>query len=535
MRTFFLLFLNASLAQAAFRGAPPSSAAQKSPFKSGYFAAAEAGKKLFSQNCASCHGPGGEGTSIVPDLTRNSVQQAKPGELFWFISTGSSSNGMPPSKLPVKERWEIISYLKTLKNKGKAPSPIALESTTDDLSPAPSAPFTDYRFEKPGQSRKILSKDLPEPSASSSNGPIVVPRPANAWPKAPPGFSVQLYASGLDDPRALRLAPNGDIFLAESKPGQIRVFRGMNAEGKAGSTEIFAEGLRQPYGLAFYPPGPDPKWLYVGSTDSVVRIPYRSGDLRARGKAELVTDLPHEDRGHWTRDIAFTADGKQLFAAVGSASNVNDPDRFPSEKDRADILVMSPEGKEKSVYAYGIRNAGGGLAIQPSTGDLWCSVNERDGLGDNLVPDYITRVKAGGFYGWPWWYIGGHEDSRLGGRHPELRAKSIVPDVLIQPHNASLQLVFYDGKQFPTEYIGDIFSSQHGSWNRSVRAGYEVIRVPFHGALNAEGSYEDFLTGFVVDASHVWGRPVGIAVASDGSLLVSDDGSNSIWRVSYKK
>jgi glucose/arabinose dehydrogenase len=222
-----------------------------------------------------------------------------------------------------------------------------------------------------------------------------------------------------------------------------------------------------------------------------------------------------------------------MFVSVGSDSNVDDPETNPQEKNRADILQFNSDGSGMRVYAYGIRNAGGGLAINPKTGQLWCSVNERDGLGDNLVPDYVTHVEEGGFYGWPWWYIGGHQDPRHKGKHPELRDKTLVPDVLLQAHNASLQLTFYGGKQFPAEYQGDIFASEHGSWNRSVRAGYEVIRVPLHQSGKASGEYEDFLTGFVVDNAHVWGRPVGVTVAADGSLLVSDDGSNSIWRVSY--
>jgi glucose/arabinose dehydrogenase len=222
-----------------------------------------------------------------------------------------------------------------------------------------------------------------------------------------------------------------------------------------------------------------------------------------------------------------------LFVAVGSASNVDDPDTKSSEKNRADILEFNPDGSGMRIYAYGIRNAGGGLAIHPKTGELWCSVNERDGLGDNLVPDYITHVEDGGFYGWPWWYMGAHQDPRHAGKRPELKDKALVPDVLLQPHNASLEMTFYEGKQFPEEYEGDIFASEHGSWNRSVRVGYEVIRVPMHHTGRASGDYEDFLTGFVVDNGHVWGRPVGVTVAPDGSLLVTDDGSNSIWRVSY--
>jgi glucose/arabinose dehydrogenase len=221
-----------------------------------------------------------------------------------------------------------------------------------------------------------------------------------------------------------------------------------------------------------------------------------------------------------------------MFVSVGSASNIDDPDTTRRERDRADILEFHPDGSGMRVYAYGIRNAVG-LAMNPITGQLWCSVNERDGLGDNLVPDYITHVQDGGFYGWPWWYMGGHQDPHHPGRHPELRDKVIAPDVPLQPHNASLEMTFYEGRQFPAEYQSDIFASEHGSWNRSVRAGYEVIRVPLHQTGHASGEYEDFVTGFVVDNDHAWGRPVGVTVASDGSLLVSDDGSNSIWRVSY--
>jgi glucose/arabinose dehydrogenase len=222
-----------------------------------------------------------------------------------------------------------------------------------------------------------------------------------------------------------------------------------------------------------------------------------------------------------------------MWVGVGSASNIDDPDTTPGEKDRADILEFNPDGSGRRVYAYGIRNAGGGLSVNPKTGQLWCSVNERDGLGDNLVPDYITHVEPGGFYGWPWWYMGGHQDPRHSGKHPELKDKVITPDVVLPPHTASLEMTFYEGKQFPSDYQGDIFASEHGSWNRSQRVGYEVIRVPLHQSSHASGEYEEFLTGFVVDNRSVWGRPVGVTVAPDGSLLVSDDGSNTIWRVSY--
>ena len=399
---------------------------------------------------------------------------------------------------------------------------------------SPQAPFTDYRFEKPGTTRKITIQDLPASYAtpSANKWPPVVERPKNAWPQAPAGFKVELFATGLDEPRAMVTAPNGDVLLAESHSGDIKIFRGITADGKPKQTETFVTGLNRPYGIAFYPPGPNPNYVYIGNTDSIVRFPYHSGDLKATAKPERIADLP-SGGGHWTRDLVFSPDGKQLFVGVGSASNVDDPDTHPEEKNRADILAMSPDGSNLRVYAYGIRNAGGGLAINPKTGELWCSVNERDGLGDNLVPDYITHVQDGGFYGWPYYYIGGNQDPRLKGKHPELKDKMIVPDVLLQPHNASLEITFYEGKQFPAEYQGDIFSSQHGSWNKNVRVGYEVIRVPMHHSGHASGEYEDFLTGFVLPNGQVWGRPVGVTVASDGSLLVSDDGSNSIWRVSY--
>jgi glucose/arabinose dehydrogenase len=401
-------------------------------------------------------------------------------------------------------------------------------------APPPQPPFTDFRFEQPGKIRKITAQDLPAPYAteSANKGPQLVARPHDAWPKAPAGFTVQQYATRLDNPRLIRTAPNGDFFLAEGSSGEIKVFRGITSDGKPELTGTFATGLNRPYGIAFFPPGDNPEWVYVGNTDSVVRFAYQNGDLKASGPAQHIVDLPH-GAGHWTRDVQFTADGKKMFVAVGSRSNVDDPDTTPEEKNRADILEFNPDGSGMQVYAYGIRNAGGGLAINPKTGELWCSVNERDGLGDNLAPDYITHVEAGGFYGWPWWYIGSHQDPRHEGKHPELREKAIVPDVLLQPHNASLEMTFYEGTQFPAEYQGDIFASEHGSWNRSVRAGYEVIRVPLHQTARASGEYEDFLTGFVVDNRYVWGRPVGITVAEDGSLLVTDDGSNSIWRISF--
>jgi glucose/arabinose dehydrogenase len=401
------------------------------------------------------------------------------------------------------------------------------------------AAFTDYTQEKPGVRRKLTTADLPEPYATKGvdNGADMVKRPDGAWPQAPAGFKVTLYTDGLVQPRLIRTAPNGDLFVAMSSSNEVLVFRGIGPDGKPKQMEKFADGLSQPFGIAFYPSGPNPKWVYVGNTDSVVRFPYQSGDLKARGPAEKLTDLPGGGRlrggGHWTRDIVFSQDGTKMFVSVGSHSNVDDADTHPEEFHRADVLEFTPEGKFIKIYAYGIRNCVG-EAINPTTGQLWCSTNERDMLGDNLVPDYVTHIEEDGFYGWPWWYMGPHQDPRHDGKHPELKAKVITPDVLVQPHFASLEMNFYEGSQFPAQFKGDAFAAEHGSWNKSNRVGYEVIRVPMRDG-KATGEYEDFLTGFTTSDGHVWGRPVGVTVGNDGSLFVTDDGSGSIWHVTYGK
>jgi glucose/arabinose dehydrogenase len=517
-----------------FHGAPASASDMKNP-DAGKKDAAEAGAKLYAANCAACHTPSGRGGGNLPALASGATQSAKDGEIFWFITKGDVDSGMPSwAQLPGEQRWQIVTFLKS--NTWPEPPAANSASTAGAISaPAPKAPFTDFRYEKPGNVRKITVEDLPAPFATESarNNADMVGRPNDGWPKAPAGFKVDLYATHLDGPRLIRTAPNGDYFVAESDAGDIRVFRGITSDSKPQQTETFVSGLSRPYGIAFYPPGPDPKYVYIGDTDAIVRFPYQNGDVKARGKKERIVALPHGLTGHWTRSVQFSPDGRKMYVSVGSVSNIDDADTHPGEKNRADILEFNPDGSGMRIYAYGIRNAGGGLAVEANTGVLWVSTNERDALGDNLVPDYITHVQEGGFYGWPWWYMGGHQDPRHVGKHPELQEKVITPDVPLQPHNASLQLTFYDGKQFPKEYDGDIFASEHGSWNKSTRVGYEVIRVPRHQTGKASGEYEDFLTGFVLDNGNVWGRPVGIAVAQDGSLLVSDDGSDSIWRVSY--
>ncbi len=398
------------------------------------------------------------------------------------------------------------------------------------------AALGDWTTDSPGVRRLITLNDLPEKYATPSvdRGPRIVPRPEGAWPKVPAGFEITEYASGLDNPRQMTTAPNGDVFVVESNPGRVKVFRGARKGGKPETGNVFADGLIKPFGIAFYPPGPNPQYVYIGNTDSVVRFPYHNGDLKASGGQEMLVDnIPGGGRlrggGHWTRDVKFSSDGKRMFVSVGSLTNVHE--NGVDESRRADILEFTPDGKNERVFASGIRNAVG-LAVHPVTGQLWASVNERDGLGDDLVPDYITHVQEGGFYGWPWFYMGGHPDERAVNPRPELKSRVITPDVLVQSHMASLGMTFYTGRQFPKEYVLEGFAAEHGSWNRANRTGYKVVRVPMRDG-NATGEFEDFVTGFVTPDGDVWGRPVGVTVAKDGALLFTDDVQNKVWRVAY--
>jgi glucose/arabinose dehydrogenase len=389
--------------------------------------------------------------------------------------------------------------------------------------------FVDAKDLKPGTFRKITVADLPEPTKGTPNFGRPAPRPEGAVPVAPAGFKVEQYAhDGLKAPRQIRRAPNGDMFLAEETAGEIKVVHDNNGKPEI---SVFATGMTHPFGINFYPSGANPQWVYIGNTGSVVRFAYKNGDLKATGMPEtLISDIPPMGN-HQTRDVVFSKDGKRMFVAVGSADNVSDT--AASQEHRANILEYTPEGKFVQIYGAGIRNPVG-LGINPTTGEVWCSVNERDNLGDNLVPDYITSVKEKGFYGWPWFYIGKHEDPRAKLPRPADKTieSVIVPDVLLQPHNASLGLTFYDGTQFPAEYRGDLFAAEHGSWNRATKSGHEVVRVPLDKG-KSNGVYEDFLTGFLTPEGTPWGRPVGVAVGKDGSLYVTDDASASIWKVSY--
>lgn len=413
------------------------------------------------------------------------------------------------------------------------------------------AAFGDWQADRPGTMRRIKPKDLPQPGATPSAGnfPHVVARPASAIPQVPAGFKIELFADGLSGPRIIRTAPNGDIFVVETHAGRIRVLRASDGASTPTANEVYASGLDRPFGIAFFPNGNNPQWLYVANTGSVVRFAYRSGDLVASTRPEtIVANLPRGS-GHSTRDIAFAPDGSRMLVSVGSASNDAEGQGRPpggleawskqhalgaawgSETDRAAVLAFDPDGKNQTVFATGIRNCVG-LAVQPGSGTPWCSTNERDGLGDNLVPDYVTRVRENAFYGWPWFYIGGNEDPRHVGDRPDLKDKITVPDVLLQAHSASLGLTFYEGGSFPAEYRGDAFAAEHGSWNRSKRTGYKVVRIRLRDGVPT-GEYQDFVTGFVVNNSEVWGRPVGVTVTRDGALLVSEDGNGTIWRISH--
>jgi glucose/arabinose dehydrogenase len=411
------------------------------------------------------------------------------------------------------------------------------------------AAFGDWRTDHPGTQRLIKPQDLPAPDLAASVGNFVriVHRTNEQKPIVPNGFEVNLFASGLAGPRLIRVAPNGDVFAAESNAGQILILRPNGNE--ASESKVFASGLHGPFGIAFYPPGNDPQWAYVGNTDSVFRFPYRSGDLTPHRPAEVI--VPHLPvGGHNTRDLVFSPDGKTMYVSVGSASNIGDGmgklstselqkwqsdhplgAAWGNETERADVLAFDPQGQNRRVYATGIRNCVG-MAVEPTNGTVWCSTNERDDLGDNLPPDYITRVRDGGFYGWPWYYIGANEDPRHRGERPDLKDRITMPDVLIQPHSASLGITFYDATQFPQAYRGNIFAAEHGSWNRSKRTGYKIIRAIVKDGVPT-GAYEDFATGFVVNDSEVWGRPVGVAVAKDGALPVSEDANGTIWRIAY--
>jgi glucose/arabinose dehydrogenase len=396
--------------------------------------------------------------------------------------------------------------------------------------------------------------NLPEPYATKSvrNMSKIIGWPKDRTPKAPKGFKVERFAEDMKSPRWIYVAPNGDIFVAQANTevkgvkkllapavvgkddahigksvNTILLFRDANKDGKPELTETFLTDLNQPFGMLIIG-----KYFYVANTDAVWRYPYETGQTKITGEGKKILNLPAEGR-HWTRNIVTNADHSKIYIAVGSASNVAE-DGIDKEKRRACIIEINPDGTGEKMYASGLRNPVG-MAWAPGTKTLWTAVNERDELGDDLVPDYITSVKPGGFYGWPYSYFGQHTDPRITGkdRKPDLVKKAIVPDVDLGSHTASLGLAFYTGKTFPASYHNGAFIGQHGSWNRSKFAGYKVVFVPFSNG-KPSGPPQDFLTGFIANEENneVFGRPVGIAVLPDGSLLVADDSSSILWRIS---
>jgi glucose/arabinose dehydrogenase len=383
---------------------------------------------------------------------------------------------------------------------------------------------------------------LPAPFATPSarNNSKVIGWPKGKMPTAAPGFEVSLFAENLDNPRQAYVLPNGDILVVEATrewPGradrpeksgnQITLFRDTNNDGKPDVREVFLTGLNMPHGMLLVG-----NWFYVGNTDGVVRFPYRTGQTKIDGKGEKILDLP--GGGHYTRNLIADGAGRKVYIAVGSASNVDEENGWEKDQRRAGILEINPDGSGMRIFAMGLRNPVG-MDWEPQTNVLWTVVNERDLLGDDLVPDYLTSVKEGAFYGWPFSYFGQHEDPRKKGQRPDLVAKAIKPDYAVGSHVAALGLAFYRGKAFPQRYQGGAFIGMHGSWNRSKMVGYKVTFVPFENGKPA-GPMEDILTGFIADENkfEAYGRPVGVTELPDGSLLVADDSGGKMWRVAAK-
>lgn len=377
---------------------------------------------------------------------------------------------------------------------------------------------------------EISLSSLPPPKATPSkiNPPKMAPRPSDAQFILPEGFQVATFAEGdLQEPRWMALAPNGDVFLAESRAGRVTILRDRDGDGRPEERFAFATGLEQPFGMAFWR-----DYLYVANTNGVVRFRYKPGQTKAEGEPEKIAELPGQGYNqHWTRNIVFSPDGSKMYVSVGSKTNV---DVEPDPR-RAAISEYNPDGSGHRIFAGGLRNPVG-MAFYPGTRTLWTTVNERDLLGDDLVPDYLTSVKEGGFYGWPYSYLGQNRDPRRTEEAGDLVKRAIVPDLLIQAHSAALGLVFYQGNMFPAEYRGDAFIALRGSWNRAKRTGYKIIRARFRNGKPV-GGYDDFIKGWAPseDSPEVWGRPVGLLVLRDGSMLITDDGASKIWRVTYSK
>jgi glucose/arabinose dehydrogenase len=370
---------------------------------------------------------------------------------------------------------------------------------------------------------------LPPPfqTPSANNGPRVISKPSGAQLQLPQGFRIEEFASDLSKPRIMLYTPTGEILVTESIPnGRVTVLADKNSDFKADSErKVLLKGLDRPYGMAFWK-----DYLYVAETTSLKRYKYDAKAVTV-GKGEEIVPMPDFSKGHWTRSLTFDPKGEKFYLGIGSGSNV---DTGENER-RASILRCSPDGSGCELYTTGTRNPTS-IYFYPGTNQLWASVQERDALGDDLVPDYFTHIQQGGFYGWPYAYYGPHEDPRNKGQRPDLVKKTITPDVSLGAHTAVIDWKFYTGKQFPEKYQGGAFLALHGSWNRSQRVGQSVVFIPFKDA-KPSGPVEQFLTGWMLDPGkrEVWGRPTGVFVMKDGSLLISDDGGNKIWRISYGK
>lgn len=378
----------------------------------------------------------------------------------------------------------------------------------------------------PGQ-HHVKPDALPAPFASPDvrNPPTVVPQPDGGSLTLPPGFTARVFAEGgFERVRWVAVAPNGDVFATDAGAHTLTVLRDGNGDGVADERHVFAEGLARPFGIAF-----GAGHVYVANAGSIVRWPYRDGQVKAEAPPQTIAEMPAEP-GHWTRNLVFSPDGARLYVSIGSGSDAGEADA-----DRALILEMNPDGSGRRVVAAGLRNPVG-MAFRPGSSELWVAVQERDHLGDHLVPDYVTHVRSGAFYGWPFAYVGPNEDPRHKGERPDLVKDTVVPDVLLEAHSAVMGLTFYQGEAFPAAYRGHAFAALRGSSNRSSRTGYKVIRIPFHEG-KATGGYEDFATGWMLgeDRKEVWGRPVGLTETPDGALLVVDDANGRIWRISHGK
>jgi glucose/arabinose dehydrogenase len=529
-----------------------------------------AGRAVFRERCALCHvaepgdGGGGQGPSLVGVFGRHAAGDPRWSythalaafDRTWDAKTLDRFLAAPTTVVPgtnmvvavpeSRDRGELIAYFQSVVHPADAPVP--------QSAPAGAG---DWRLDHPGRAHRIEVDALPAPFASEShrNPPRMVDPPPNARLAVPPGFRVDVFARDLVGPRKMLVAANGDILVSETSGGRITVLRPAADAGSVATRSVWVAGLKQPFGLAFYPDADHPQWLYVAETNRIVRYQYATGDLVARGSPEIVVPSLPAGGGHFTRDIVFSPDGTRFYVSVGSGSNVAEEmpkesladakqwdamhglgAAWDKETSRADVLVFStdqPTGA--ATYATGLRNCVG-LTRRPGSSDLWCTVNERDGLGDDLVPDYSTHLEQGSFYGWPWYYLGSHEDPRQAGERPDLRGRVTIPDVLYQAHSAALGLEFYVATSgcsaFPADYVGDAFATFHGSWNRGFRTGHKLVRVRMQQG-RATGGYEDFLTGFIVDDGDAWGRPVATVELADGSLLMSDDGENLIYRISY--